>query len=188
MLNYFGIDVKGVDRETKRVQGVVIVDLEGYRYIMDNGIAVDGYIISVEDHGLERSVARAIVYTKSLYIRPVRRVVVGIDYGKSIGVAVLVNDDVVYTRSYRSKEEVLRDIRFFIENIDSEVKIVRLGVAQDIDEDFAESAIDILKDIANIEFVPEFKSSKNRYLLDDAKLKPDEVAAINIALYRSSAD
>ncbi|MEM1644347.1 MAG: hypothetical protein QXL96_00515 [Ignisphaera sp.] len=186
ILSHFKVRARGVDVNVKRIHGVILLDSQGYRYLVDNNIGVDGYVIDVDVYGLERSIAKAIIYTKTLLINPIKKMIIGIDHGKSIGIAVIVNDDVIYTHSYRILNEALEDIKFFVYNLDSELKIVRVGIANNIDERFVNRIVEMFKDMANIEFVPEYKSSKHKYLLEDIKLTTDELAAINIALYRSN--
>lgn len=186
VLSHFKVRARGVDVDVKRIHGVILLDSRGYRYLVDNNVGIDGYVIDVDVHGLEKSIAKAIIYTKTLLINPIKKMIIGIDYGKSVGVAVIVNDDVIYTHSYRILNEALEDIKFFVYNVDSELKIIRIGIANDIDERFVNRIVEMFKDAANIEFVPEYKSSKHKYLLEDIKLTTDELAAINIALYRSN--
>lgn len=185
ILNHFGIKVKGVDLETRYIQGVILLDTKGYRYLAENNIGLSGYVINIDIHGFEKGIAMAIVYAKSLIVNPLKKVVIGIDYGRNIGLAVVVNDTVIYTHSYRSSKDVIEDVRFFIENVNTELKVIRIGATQGINEMFADTIIRLFKNVANIEFVPEYKSSKHKYLLEDIKLKPDEIAAINIAFYRT---
>lgn len=184
-LSRFKVRARGVDIDVKHVHGVVLLDARGYKYLRDNDVGINGYVIDIDVYGLEKSIAKAIIYTKALLINPIKKIIIGIDYGKSIGLAVIVNDDIIYTRSYRILNEALEDIKFFIYNVDSELKIIRLGIANDIDERFINKVVELFKDVANIEFVPEYKSSKHKYLLEDTKLTSDELAAINIALHRS---
>ena len=186
ILSYFGLAVRGLSPEVRCVQGVVVVDDEGYTYIVKNGVAVDGRLVNIDDHGLDKGLAMAIVYARVLQVNPIHRIVVGIDYGKNIGMAVVVNDDVVHIRSYRSADKALKDAKFFLENVESEFKIVRLGIANEIDEEFVDAVVEMFRDVSTIEFVPEFRSSRHRYFLEDARLSPDEVAAINIAFYRDT--
>lgn len=162
--------------------------MKGYEYLVDNDVDIDGYIINVDVYGLEKGVATAIIYAKSFVVNPLKKIVIGIDYGKNIGMAVVVNDTVIYTRSYRSADHAVKDIKFFIDNVDSEHKVVRIGIAQDIDEVFINTVVEMFKDVADIEFVPEYRSSKHRYLLDEVRLSPDEIAAINIAFYRTHSN
>jgi len=185
ILSRFKVRARGVDIDVKHVHGVVLLDTRGYKYLIENDVDINGYVIDIDVYGLEKSIAKAIIYTKALLINPIKKIIIGIDYGKSIGVAVIVNDDITYTRSYRILNEALEDIKFFIYNVDSELKIIRLGIANDIDERFINKIVEMFKDTANIEFVPEYKSSKHKYLLEDTKLTTDELAAINIALHRS---
>jgi hypothetical protein len=184
LLTRFKVKVRGVVANMKRVQGVILLDYEGYRYLINNNVDLDGYIINIDVDGLSKSVATAIIYTRSLIINPLRRIIVGIDYGKNIGVAIVVNDDIVHTNKYRIAEEALEDIKFFVYNVESTSKIIRVGISNSTDDNFVGKVIEVFKEVASIEFVPENKSSKNRYLVENAKLSDDEVAAINIALYR----
>jgi hypothetical protein len=184
LLTRFKVKVRGVVANMKRVQGVILLDYEGYRYLINNNVDLDGYIINIDVDGLSKGVATAIIYTRSLIINPLRRIIVGIDYGKNIGVAIVVNDDIVHTNKYRIAEEALEDIKFFVYNVESTSKIIRVGISNSTDDNFVGRVIEVFKEVASIEFVPENKSSKNRYLVENAKLSDDEVAAINIALYR----
>jgi hypothetical protein len=184
LLTRFKVKVRGVVANMKRVQGVILLDYEGYRYLINNNVDLDGYIINIDVDGLSKGVATAIIYTRSLIINPLRRIIVGIDYGKNIGVAIVVNDDIVHTNKYRIAEEALEDIKFFVYNVESTSKIIRVGISNSTDDNFVGKVIEVFKEVASIEFVPENKSSKNRYLVENAKLSDDEVAAINIALYR----
>lgn len=183
-LNYFNIASKGIDIGIKYIHGIVLTDSGGHRYLLENNVYVDGYTINIDECGVEKGIAIAIVHAKSLYTNPLRKLVVGIDYGRNIGIAIVANDDVIYIHSYRSIEYMLRDIKFFVENIESETKVIRIGIAQDVDENFTNVIVEMFKNIAIIEFVPEYRSSKHKYLFENIKLKSDEIAAINIALYR----
>lgn len=188
MLSKFKIKARGIDIGMKHLQGVVLLDSGGYKYLINNDVYLEGYTINIDINGLEKSVATAIVYTRTLIANPLRRMIVGIDYGKNIGVAIVVNDDIVHTDSYRSPVEALKDIGFFVNNINSYLKIIRLGITNNIDENFVNTVINMFKDTVDIEFIPENRSSKYKYLIENAKLTDDEIAAINIALYRSKND
>uniref|UniRef100_A0A832ABF7 Uncharacterized protein n=1 Tax=Ignisphaera aggregans TaxID=334771 RepID=A0A832ABF7_9CREN len=187
ILDKYGIKVRGVDANTKSIHGIIIVDDGGRQYLASNSVDVYGYIIDIDEWGFEKGLASAIVFAKTSIIRPLMNIIVGIDYGKSIGIAIIVNSDIVYTNSYRSKENALKDIKFFIENVDTQIKIIRIGIASNLEDAFIDTLIDTFRDIASIELVPEHKSSKLRHFIDRQRLKADEVAAINIALYRGNS-
>lgn len=191
ILNYlekYGVIVRGVDIDTKNIQGIILVDNEGLKYLNINGVEVHGYVINVDDYGVEKSLALTIVLAKTSIARPLVRVVIGIDYGESVGIAVVVNNDIIYTHSHRCKENILSDIKFFIENIDAQIKIIRIGSTPSLDHVFVDLLVNMFKDIAIIELVPERNSSRFKHYIEQKKLKPDEVAAINIALHRSMKD
>ncbi|MEM1541983.1 MAG: hypothetical protein QW101_04420 [Ignisphaera sp.] len=187
ILDKYGIKVRGVDAHTRSVHGVIVADTEGRQYLASNSIDVYGYIIDIDEWGLEKGLATTVVFAKTSVVRPLMNTIVGIDYGKSIGIAIIVNSDIVYINSYRSKENVLKDIRFFIENVDTRVKIIRIGIASNLEDTFIDTLINTFRGMASIELVPEHRSSKLRYFIDRQRLKSDEVAAINIALYRGNS-
>jgi hypothetical protein len=184
ILMRFKVGVRGVDTYIRRIQGVILLDSEGYRYLVDNDIDLDGYILNIDTNGFDKSVATAIVYTRALIVNPLKNMVVGIDYGKNVGVAIVVNDDIVYTNKYKVVEEALKDIKFFVYNVEADLKIVRVGISDNLEDSFIDQVVEAFKDVASIEFIPEDRSSRNRYLVENVKLSDDEVAAINIALYR----
>ncbi|MEM4040442.1 MAG: hypothetical protein QXM83_01330 [Ignisphaera sp.] len=112
ILDKYGIKVRGVDVNTKSIHGIIIVDDGGRQYLASNSVDVYGYIIDIDEWGFEKGLASAIVFAKTSIIRPLMNIIVGIDYGKSIGIAIIVNSDIVYTNSYRSNKVLHRECRY----------------------------------------------------------------------------
>ncbi|MEM2511571.1 MAG: hypothetical protein QXX61_00385, partial [Ignisphaera sp.] len=65
ILSRFKVRARGVDIDVKHVHGVVLLDTRGYKYLIENDVDINGYVIDIDVYGLEKSIAKAIIYTKA---------------------------------------------------------------------------------------------------------------------------
>lgn len=189
MLEEYKVNVKGINDNVKFFHGILLVDSMGLEYIKNRRINVNGLILNVDEIGIERCIVNTIIYSRISHISKQRNMIVGIDFGDSIGIAIFVNSDIVLVNSYKSKEKVLEILKMFIEYSDNiDIKTIRIGLPRFLSDKY-NTFVDILiksfrNHPVNFEFVPEDKSSKQRQFIDNMKLDKDSIAAINIALMR----
>lgn len=190
MLYKFRALVKGVDEDSGRVDGIIIADGDGLRYMAEMHIEISGIVLNIDSIGVEKGAVRSVILSRSSSIR-VNSIVIGIDYGRRIGVAVLVDSDIVFINSYRDKAEALKIIEMFIDSIDVERKIVRIGLPSKPNreyDDFIARLLNVVKERAVVEFIIESGSSKRKIGVEDMRIDDDSLAAINIALQRVYSD
>ncbi len=189
MLEEYKVNVKGIDDNVKFFHGILLVDNMGMEYIKNRRINVSGLILNVDEIGIEKCIVNTIIYSRISHISKQRNMVIGIDFGDSIGIAIFVNSDVILVNSYRSKEKVLEILKMFIEYSDNIVtKTIRIGLPRFLSDEYNTFVNTLIKSFRNhsvsFEFVSENRSSKQRQFIDDIKLDRDSIAAINIALMR----
>ncbi len=178
--------IKGIDENIKKIDGVVLVDENGLKYINEMHIEIDGMILNIDVVGVEKSAIMSLIFSRTLN-NEIKNVVIGIDYGEKIGLAVLVNSDIVFINSYRDRAIVLKIIKMFIDSIDSARKIVRIGLPTRPHKgynDFVSKLTNSIGDNVVIEFISENGSSRRKIGINDKKIDEDSLAAINIALQR----
>ncbi|MCS7112214.1 MAG: hypothetical protein N3D82_02585 [Ignisphaera sp.] len=181
--------VKGVDENSRKVHGIIVADENGLRYMNEMRIEISGMVLNIDSIGVERGAIRSVILSRTSSTR-IESIIVGIDYGERIGVAVLVNSDVVFINSYRNKIEALKVVRMFIDSIDAERKIVRIGLPNKPHkgyDDFVVRLSSMLKESAIVEFISEDGSSKRKLEAENIK-DEDSLAAVNIALQRIYSD
>ncbi len=189
MLEEYKASVKGIDDDVKFFHGILLADSEGLKYIKNLGIDVNGLILNIDEIGIERCIVNTVIYSRISTILKPRNMIIGIDFGDSIGIAIFVNSDAVLVNSYKSKEKVLEILKMFVEYSDDIAsKTIRIGLPRFLSNKyntFVNALVKILRNYpVNIEFVSEDKSSKQRQFINDIKLDKDSIAAINIALMR----
>ncbi len=190
ILNSYRVLVKGIDENSKEVYGIIIVDENGLRYINEMHIEINGVILNIDTIGVERSAIMGIILSRTSSIK-IGSIIVGIDYGERIGIAIIVDSDVVFINSYRDKAEALRIIKMFIDSINVERKIIRIGLPNKPHrgyEDFVNKLASLLKESAVIEFISENGSSRRKLEVENTKVDEDSLAALNIALQRIYSD
>jgi RNase H-fold protein (predicted Holliday junction resolvase) len=178
--------IKGIDENIKKINGVILVDENGLKYINEMHIKIDGIVINIDVVGVERSAIMGLIFSRTLSNK-IKNVIIGIDYGEKIGLAVLVNSDIVFINSYRDRTIVLKIIKMFIDSIDSARKIVRIGLPTKSHKgynDFVNRLTNSIGDDVVIEFISENGSSRRKIGINDRKIDEDSLAAINIALQR----
>jgi RNase H-fold protein (predicted Holliday junction resolvase) len=178
--------IKGIDENIKKINGVILVDENGLKYINEMHIKIDGIVINIDVVGVERSAIMGLIFSRTLSSK-IKNVIIGIDYGEKIGLAVLVNSDIVFINSYRDRTIVLKIIKMFIDSIDSARKIVRIGLPTKSHKgynDFVNRLTNSIGDDVVIEFISENGSSRRKIGINDRKIDEDSLAAINIALQR----
>ncbi|MEM2698089.1 MAG: hypothetical protein QXF17_02080 [Ignisphaera sp.] len=186
MLNNYRVSVKGIDERIRRIHGIVIADENGLKYMDEMHIEVNGIVLNIDSIGIERSTIMGVILSRTSDSE-IESVIIGIDYGEKIGIAILANSDVVFVNSYRDKVEALRVVRMFIDGVNAERKIVRIGLPSKHHrgyDNFVESLANTVKDGAIVEFVSENGSSKRKLVADSIKIDEDSLAAVNIALQR----
>ncbi|MEM2389110.1 MAG: hypothetical protein QW215_02610 [Ignisphaera sp.] len=186
MLNNYRVSVKGIDERIRRIHGIVIADENGLKYMDEMHIEVNGIVLNIDSIGIERGTIMGVILSRTSDSE-IESVIIGIDYGEKIGIAILANSDVVFVNSYRDKVEALRVVRMFIDGVNAERKIVRIGLPSKHHrgyDNFVESLANTVKDGAIVEFVSENGSSKRKLVADSIKIDEDSLAAVNIALQR----
>ncbi|MEM0152553.1 MAG: hypothetical protein QXJ95_02610 [Ignisphaera sp.] len=186
MLNNYRVSVKGIDERIRRVHGIVIADENGLKYMDEMHIEVNGIVLNIDSIGIERGTIMGVILSRTSDSE-IESVIIGIDYGEKIGIAILANSDVVFVNSYRDKVEALRVVRMFIDGVNAERKIVRIGLPSKHHrgyDNFVESLANTVKDSAIVEFVSENGSSKRKLVAGSIKIDEDSLAAVNIALQR----
>ncbi|MEM0005705.1 MAG: hypothetical protein QW406_02430 [Ignisphaera sp.] len=186
MLNNYRVSVKGIDERIRRIHGIVIVDENGLKYMDEMHIEVNGIVLNIDSIGIERGTIMGVILSRTSDSE-IESVIIGIDYGEKIGIAILANSDVVFVNSYRDKVEALRVVRMFIDGVNAERKIVRIGLPSKHHrgyDNFVESLANTVKDSAIVEFVSENGSSKRKLVAGSIKIDEDSLAAVNIALQR----
>ena len=186
MLNNYRVSVKGIDERIRRIHGIVIADENGLKYMDEMHIEVNGIVLNIDSIGIERGTIMGVILSRTSDSE-IESVIIGIDYGEKIGIAILANSDVVFVNSYRDKVEALRVVRMFIDGVNAERKIVRIGLPSKHHrgyDNFVESLANTVKDGAIVEFVSENGSSKRKLVAGSIKIDEDSLAAVNIALQR----
>ncbi|MEM0500800.1 MAG: hypothetical protein QXJ56_02850 [Ignisphaera sp.] len=186
MLNNYRVSVKGIDERIRRIHGIVIADENGLKYMDEMHIEVNGIVLNIDSIGIERGTIMGVILSRTSDSE-IESVIIGIDYGEKIGIAILANSDVVFVNSYRDKVEALRVVRMFIDGVNAERKIVRIGLPSKHHrgyDNFVESLANTVKDSAIVEFVSENGSSKRKLVAGSIKIDEDSLAAVNIALQR----
>uniref|UniRef100_A0A7J3I7L4 Uncharacterized protein n=1 Tax=Ignisphaera aggregans TaxID=334771 RepID=A0A7J3I7L4_9CREN len=186
MLNNYMVSVKGIDERIRRIHGIVIADENGLKYMDEMHIEVNGIVLNIDSIGIERGTIMGVILSRTSDSE-IESVIIGIDYGEKIGIAILANSDVVFVNSYRDKVEALRVVRMFIDGVNAERKIVRIGLPSKHHrgyDNFVESLANTVKDSAIVEFVSENGSSKRKLVAGSIKIDEDSLAAVNIALQR----
>lgn len=186
MLNNYRVSVKGIDERIRRIHGIVIADENGLKYMDEMHIEVNGIVLNIDSIGIEKGTIMGVILSRTSDSE-IESVIIGIDYGEKIGVAILANSDVVFVNSYRDKVEALRVVRMFIDGVNAERKIVRIGLPSKHHRgynNFVESLTNTVKDSAIVEFVSENGSSKRKLVASSIKIDEDSLAAVNIALQR----
>ncbi|MEM4053462.1 MAG: hypothetical protein QW646_06910, partial [Ignisphaera sp.] len=161
-------------------------DENGLKYMDEMHIEVNGIVLNIDSIGIERGTIMGVILSRTSDSE-IESVIIGIDYGEKIGIAILANSDVVFVNSYRDKVEALRVVRMFIDGVNAERKIVRIGLPSKHHrgyDNFVESLANTVKDSAIVEFVSENGSSKRKLVAGSIKIDEDSLAAVNIALQR----
>jgi len=174
-----------VDPDVKlQLTGVVIADREGLEYIRPFLNLNNVKIVNIDADNVESAIIKAVIYTK-LESNKVHVLTAGIDYGKSIGVALLANSEIIYMNKHRSEKEVIQILKFFFSNIEAAKKIVRIGIPTAIIHRDFELFIDELnKELPQgvvVELVSEYNTSKT-ITYEEVRSDKDSFAALNIAM------
>jgi len=186
-LRELGLQFKGVYERQRAIYGVVMVDEEGYRYLEDNSVRILGPLVFVDD--VDKAVAHALVLAKGLDF-PLSNLVVGIDLGASIGFAVVGDSKVLMTKLFVSKLKFFETLCWVIEKFESKRRCIRIGFTRSTFDDYKADIVDriakMIPSDVELELVPERGSSKLRPGIVTRGLHEDEIAALNIALGRTS--
>ncbi len=185
-LRELGAEPKGVYREGSKLVGVVLVDEGGLRYIESAAIEVEGEVIRVDGEDPACVALKAIL--ASLGVSDPNPLIIGIDLGEHIGVALIAGRALVYAKTVRSYVKALDLVCTSLKCIESPRKIVRVGIPRKECPEYeklVESLAKLLDPDVELELVPEARSSKLRSYVEVGKRVPrDARAAINIALAR----
>lgn len=185
-LKRFNIEVSGFKEGMCYERGIFLVDNEGLLYIESACSSRPGTVLNVSDLGVERALATALLVSKTLR-RSVVNLVIGVDCGREMGIAAVADSHLLFASSYRSSSEALKDALFFLNNVEAQNRLVRVGLRPGSSSE-VHSLINRLLTLCptsvKLELVPEHGSSKNKHMIEGA-LNENVVAAINIALART---
>jgi phage-related holin len=184
-LRLFDVAYQGVDHSVKsRLTGVVIADREGLEYVYSVSDLNNAKIVNIDANNVEGAVVKAVVMSK-LESNKVYALVAGIDYGKSIGVAIVVDSVVIYMKRHRSEREVIKIVKLFFNNVEAVKKLVRIGIPTPMIRKSFELFVDMLnKELPQgvvVELVSEYSTSKS-IAYEEMRLDEDSFAALNIAM------
>jgi phage-related holin len=184
-LRLFDVAYRGVDHSVKsRLTGVVIADREGLEYVYSVSDLNNAKIVNIDANNVEGAVVKAVVMSK-LESNKVYALVAGIDYGKSIGVAIVVDSVVIYMKRHRSEREVIKIVKLFFNNVEAVKKLVRIGIPTPMIHKSFELFVDMLnKELPQgvvVELVSEYSTSKS-IAYEEMRLDEDSFAALNIAM------
>jgi hypothetical protein len=184
-LRLFDVAYQGVDHSVKsRLTGVVIADREGLEYVYSVSDLNNAKIVNIDANNVEGAVVKAVVMSK-LESNKVYALVAGIDYGKSIGVAIVVDSVVIYMNRHRSEREVIKIVKLFFNNVEAVKKLVRIGIPTPMIHKSFELFVDMLnKELPQgvvVELVSEYSTSKS-IAYKEMRLDEDSFAALNIAM------
>ncbi len=177
----------GVDTCTR---GILIADKEGLEYARQVCKDIRMSTLILNSDTVEGTVFKAMVLSMLENDR-IHTLVAGIDYGKSIGVALLADGVIVYVGKFRLEDEALNTLSQFFKSVEASKKIVRVGIPSTIISKSFESFIEKLNlampsDVI-IELVPEVRSNKPNILLFNDRISDEDIsAALNIALRSGS--
>ncbi|MEL9940797.1 MAG: hypothetical protein QW632_02750 [Ignisphaera sp.] len=188
LLRVFDITYSGVyDKscfENSLADYIMLVDDYGINYLKSINCTLDGIIIRIDESTIEKSVVLALALSR-IDRRVMEVLIAGIDYGLNIGLALFVDSELIFAKSYRSDETVIKMLKMFFENIPARKKIIRIGIPSKLIQSKLDKFIDnLLKELPRdvlIELVHEHKTSRQPIIIDD-NLDEDSIAAINIAL------
>ena len=182
-----GLRYLGVAPDTVDIRGVAVVDDGGIEYLIRKGIAVEGLILRLGED-LTCTALKAAVATCKGDVE-VHELVVGVDFGRRVGVAVITDSIVLAALSFRNIYKALDFIVTVLQCLEASKKVVRIGIPRKEDpeyDDFVNKLINSLSSDTGLELVSERGSSKSSLFLKyGKKLDEDALAAINIALGRS---
>lgn len=184
-LRLFDVAYQGVDHSVKsRLTGVVIADRGGLEYVYSVSDLNNAKIVNIDANNVEGAVVKAVVMSK-LESNKVYALVAGIDYGKSIGVAIVVDSVVIYMKRHRSEREVIKIVKLFFNNVEAVKKLVRIGIPTPMIHKSFELFVDMLnKELPQgvvVELVSEYSTSKS-IAYEEMRLDEDSFAALNIAM------
>ncbi len=189
-LRDLGVEPRGIYGDEKVLNGVLIVDEGGRRFVEELGILVNGSTLTTGSNDDPLCVAiRAIAASRG--VAKGSPLVVGIDLGDRIGIAMLMGREVIFAKSSRSHVRILELLHASLTCIESARKIVRIGIPRKECPEYEkliEAIVRSTGDDVELELVPEARSSKRVALVEKGrKVGRDERAAINIALARFDA-
>lgn len=171
--------------ESKRMSNdsIVIVDKVG-REILSKISGSPSLIINIDNVGIDKAVCLALLSSVGLSA-PAHKLVIGIDFGKNIGFAIVADGELLHYGISHSLHHVISEVMWFINNLPYLELILRIGAINGKENEalILISKLNlILPKSAKIELVNEESSSSNKprrfsYVKGDAR------AALNIALF-----
>jgi len=171
--------------ESKRISSdsIVIVDKVG-KEILNRISGSPSLVINVDSVGIDKAICLALLSSAGLSA-PAHKLVIGIDFGKNIGFAIVADGELLHYGISPSLHHVINEVMWFANNLPYLDLTLRIGAING-KEDEALILISKLNSIlprsAKIELVNEESSSSNKprrfsYVKGDAR------AALNIALF-----
>jgi len=186
-MQLLGLRYLSVAPDTVDIRGVAVVDDGGVEYLIRKGIVVKGLILQLGED-LRCTALRAAVAACKGDVE-VCELILGIDFGRKVGVAVITDSVVLAALSFRNIYKALDFIITVLQCLEASKKVVRIGIPRKEDPEydaFINKLINSLSSDTGLELVSERGSSKSSsFLKYGRKLDEDALAAINIALGRS---
>jgi len=160
-LRELGVEPRGVYGNEKVLFGVVVVDDGGEKFVEEMGIVVEGDVLYANpDEDPVCTAIKAIALSRG--VAKGSPLVVGIDLGNRIGIALLLGREVIYAKSSRSYVKILELLQASLNCVESGRKIVRVGLPRRECPEYEKLIESIVKFVGNdveLELVSEARSS-----------------------------
>lgn len=160
--------------------GIVIADSMGRELLNANNPVI---LIDVDSLGIDRAAGIALLSSFGLGTEA-NEIVIGIDVGRNIGMAVLADGELIYYDSSLSTYYIIDKVLWFANNVPCKNLVLRIGNTSGKESEALDLALRIVKALgtkARIEIVDE-RSSTSSKPLRYPHIKGDARAALNIAL------
>ena len=163
---------------------IIIVDKIGKDIIMSKIPSKSSLIIDVNPVDVDKAIGKAILASVGLG-QVVKKMIIGIDFGKNIGYAIIADGELLHYGSSPNLGYVLHKVLWFVDNIEYESLVLKIGSVSGRESEalsLASKLLTLLPYNAKIEIIDEKNSTSNKpkkftYVKGDAK------AALNIALF-----
>lgn len=162
---------------------VVIADAVGKEFLNTAKTTKSVTVIDVDSLGVDKAAGIALLSSFGLGTEA-NEVVIGIDVGRNIGMAVLADGELIYYDSSLSTYYIVDKVLWFANNVPCRSLVLRIGSTLGKESEALDLALKIIKALgtrARIEIVDE-RSSTSSKPLRYPHIRGDARAALNIAL------